>query len=373
MKNESKNKIKMHQQIFNLKNILSNANRELVTLNTKIIEFQHLFKSTKQIIKEKIYLLEKSKTEKNNLYINEIKNEICLDLKEIINKFQNNNIQINKKKEKYKKEINQNNKKLKLLINKLKYNKLKNEKDLLYQTIQEKKNIREDLSSLIEYGNDICFLFKPKNINYFENIYKVNIPNFGKNKHYLEIINNNKKHIKNEQKMNKEAAEKELLNLNLTLNNKNQEKVNFINQKGFKCDFEIIKNKEKYHIDINLIEDINDSSESESESNIDSEDNYVIENTNSEDDNLHLKNINSNKKLKNKISISSSSKETNDQDKEINNNNNIYLLNKLIKLKEQYNKLIEEKYELDQEKELKEKKINVAKKKLTRKKNILKN
>ena len=74
MKNESKNKIKMHQQIFNLKNILSNANRELVTLNTKINEFQHLFKSTKQIIKEKIYLLEKSKTEKNNLYINEIKN-----------------------------------------------------------------------------------------------------------------------------------------------------------------------------------------------------------------------------------------------------------------------------------------------------------
>ena len=139
MKNASKSQIKMHQQIFNLKNILSNANRESETLNIKVNEFQNLFKSTKKIIKEKIYLLEKSKTEKNSSYINEMKNEVCLDLKEIINKIQNNNKQIHKKKEKYKKEISQKNKQLKLLINQLKYNEIIHAKDLLYQTIQEKK------------------------------------------------------------------------------------------------------------------------------------------------------------------------------------------------------------------------------------------
>ena len=138
MKNASKSQIKMHQQIFNLKNILYSANRESAKLNIKINEFENLFKSTKKIIKEKIYLLEKSKTEKNSSH-KIIKNEVCLDLKEIINKFQNNN----KKKEKYKKEISQKNKQLKLLINKLKYNEIKHEKDLLYQTIQEKKNINK--------------------------------------------------------------------------------------------------------------------------------------------------------------------------------------------------------------------------------------
>ena len=208
MKNASKSQIKMHQQIFNLKNILYSANRESAKLNIKINEFENLFKSTKKIIKEKIYLLEKSKTEKNSSHINEIKNEVCLYLKEIINKFQNNNKEINKKKEKYKKEISQKNKQLKLLINKLKYNEIKHEKDLLYQTIQEKKNINKYIHSYIKYGNDISFLFTPKNLNYFDNIYKVYIPNFEKHKQYVEIINKNKNHIIKEQKNNKEIAEK---------------------------------------------------------------------------------------------------------------------------------------------------------------------
>ena len=74
---------------------------------------------------------------------------------------------------------------------------------------------------------------------------------------------------------------------------------------------------------------------------------------------MNIKPINNKKALnnnKNKISISLSYKETNDQEKEI-SNKNVYLLHKLIKLKEYYNKLIEEKYQLAQEKELKEKKI----------------
>ena len=59
-----------------------------------------------------------------------------------------------------------------------------------------------------------------------------------------------------------------------------------------------------------------------------------------------------------KISISSSNKDTNDQDRDINNNNNINLVNKLAKLKEKYNKLSSEKFELENKKKLKEKKIN---------------
>ena len=373
MKNGSKSQIKMHQQIFNLKNILSNAKRESTTLNTKINEFQNFFKSTKKIIKENIYLLEKSKTEKNNLLVNDIKNKICVELKEIINKFKNNNAQINKKKEKYKKIINQKNNQLKCLINKLKYNELKHEKDLLYQSIKEKKSIYEYLNSFAIYEKDISFLFKPVNLNYFDNIYKVTIPNFEKHQPYLETINKNKNLLIKEQKNNKEAAEKEILDLNLCLEIKNKKAVNFIKEKGFIFDFQNIKNKEKYHIDINLIEDINDSSESDS--NIDSDyDNNNIENEDSQDDNLNSTTINNNqisKDNKNKLSISLSNKETNDQEKEI-SSNNIYLLNKLIKLKEKYNKLIEEKYKLTQEKELKEKKLNKAKIIINKKKEYIK-
>ena len=152
----------------------------------------------------------------------------------------------------------------------------------------------------------------------------------------------------------------------MILDAKTQEKKIFIKEKGFKSDFIINKNKEKYHVDINLIEHIDDSSESDS--NVDS-DCADIENTNSEDDNLNLKMINDGQMLKNsknKISISLSNKETNDQEKEI-SSNNIYLLNKLIKLKEHYNQLIEEKYQLTQEKEIKLKKIKEAKRRINKK------
>lgn len=364
----SKSQIKMHQQIFNLKNILSNAKRESITLKIKINEFKNIFKSTKKIIKEKIYLLEKIKTVKNDTNINEIKNEICLELKEIINKFLNNNIQINKKKEKLKKEINQKNNQLKLLLNILKYNELKNEKDLLYQSIQEKKSIFKEIYSFLEYGKDIAFLFTSKNIIYFDNIYQVKIPNFIKNQQYKEIINKNTNKLIKEQENNKESAEKEILDLNLSLDIKIKEKIDFKKEKGFKYDYQNIKNKENYHIDISLIEDIHGSSESDS--NLDSDSDYDIEDTNSQGDNLNLKIINDNQILKNsnikKISISLSNKETNDQEKEI-SSNNIYLFNKLYKLKDKYNKLIESNYELAQEKEIKLKKIHETKRRINKK------
>ena len=64
------------------------------------------------------------------------------------------------------------------------------------------------------------------------------------------------------------------------------------------------------------------------------------------------------------MSLSSSEKETNDQEKEIKNNDNYILVNKLVGLKEKYNKLINEKYDLDYQKKILQKKISNIKNKI---------
>ena len=74
----AKDQIKKHQQIFELKEILSNSIKESLSIKTKLIELNNIFKKTKKIIKEKISLIERSKTEINDININEIKNQICI-------------------------------------------------------------------------------------------------------------------------------------------------------------------------------------------------------------------------------------------------------------------------------------------------------
>ena len=66
----AKDQIKKHQQIFELKEILSNSIKESLSIKTKLIELNNIFKKTKKIIKEKISLIEKSKTEINDININ---------------------------------------------------------------------------------------------------------------------------------------------------------------------------------------------------------------------------------------------------------------------------------------------------------------
>ena len=366
------NQVKMHQQIFNLETILSNANNEFSNLKSKINEFQIIFKSTKKIIKEKIVILEKSLIERNNININDIKKQICQELQEIMNKYQNNNN--NKKIRKYKKELIKKNEELAILLNNLKYNELKNERDLLIQSIQEKNNILEAFKSFINSEKDFFMLYITKNINFIDDIYNVKIENIQKDKKYLKFINKNAI-IKNNDHA-KEIAEKEINDLKTHLKAKKQKLNDFIYEKGFKYEFQNIKKKEKYKLEMDLIEQYNYSSESDSI--IDSDEEYNLKNSFNKSNFLNNKSINSNictghknlefSKKKQIISISLSNKETNDQERSLSSNsNNLYLINKLVKLKEQYNKLVNEKFELEKEKELKWKRNKEAKKILNKK------
>ena len=366
------NQVKMHQQIFNLETILSNANNEFSNLKSKINEFQIIFKSTKKIIKEKIVIIEKSLIERNNININDIKKQICQELQEIMNKYQNNHI--TKKIGKYKKELIKKNEELAILLNNLKYNELKNERDLLIQSIQEKNNILEAFKSFINSEKDFFMLYITKNINFIDDIYNVKIENIQKDKKYLKFINKNAI-IKNNDHA-KEIAEKEINDLKTHLKAKKQKLNDFIYEKGFKYEFQNIKKKEKYKLEMDLIEQYNYSSESDSI--IDSDEEYNLKNSFNKSNFLNNKSINNNictghknlefSKKKQIISISLSNKETNDQERSLSSNsNNLYLINKLVKLKEQYNKLVNEKFELEKEKELKWKRNKEAKKILNKK------
>ena len=359
--------IKIRQQIFNLKTIISNSTQEYSNLKSNINEFQNIFKSTKKIIKEKINLIEKSKTERNKSYINDIKKQICFDLKEIIKKYQYTN-HITKKIQKYRKEIKEKNNKLKILLNQLKYNELKNEKDLLIQTIKEKNNILEFFKSFAKYEKDFLNFIVRKNINYLDNIYNIKIDSIQKDKNYKKIIN--QKDIK-KQKLVK-TSEKKINDLKIHLKNNEKKFNDYIYKNGFKYEFQNIKCKEKYNFEISLIEKYNDSSESDS--NIDSNDEHNVDVNNSlyKNEIFNIKNINKNifksqknseKSTKYQInSITLSNKETNDQERSLSSNsNNLYLINKLVKLKEKYNKLINEKFEIENEIILKKKDIKDAK------------
>jgi hypothetical protein len=341
--------IKKNQQISGLKAIFSNSNLETSNIKSKIIELRNICDKFKKIIKEKIYLLENSQKEIVNLSKEEIKNQIIINIKEIISKYKNDNIKINQKKEILTKELKSKNKVLKLLINKLKYNELKEEKDLLIQLIQEKRGIYKSIESYIDYENNIYNIFEPKNLNFFDNLYEIKIKNFQNDKKFKKIINKNKRHTKENQKLLIERAEDVIYELKDNKKSIKKSINKFINENGFIFKYENIKKKEKYNIKIDLMENINDSSESDSEEE--------------ESDALNIKEINKMTKILHKkinnfktpgISPSSSNKDTNDQEHEI-IANNPNLIKILVELKEKYNKLISEKYDLDTQKIKKQK------------------
>ena len=341
--------IKKNQQISGLKAIFSNSNLETSNIKSKIIELRNICDKFKKIIKEKIYLLENSQKEIVNLSKEEIKNQIIINIKEIISKYKNDNIKINQKKEILTKELKSKNKVLKLLINKLKYNELKEEKDLLIQLIQEKRGIYKSIESYIDYENNIYNILEPKNLNFFDNLYEIKIKNFQNDKKFKKIINKNKRHTKENQKLLIERAEDVIYELKDNKKSIKKSINKFINENGFIFKYENIKKKEKYNIKIDLMENINDSSESDSEEE--------------ESDALNIKEINKMTKILHKkinnfktpgISPSSSNKDTNDQEHEI-IANNPNLIKILVELKEKYNKLISEKYDLDTQKIKKQK------------------
>lgn len=235
-------------------------------------------------------------------------------------------------------------------------------------------DVLETIKSFINLEKDVFLLYITKNINFIDDIYNVKIKNIQKDKNYRKFINKNAI-IKNNDHV-KEIAEKEMNDLKTHLKTKKQKLNDFIYEKGFKYEFQNIKKKEKYKLEMDLIEQYNYSSESDSI--VDSEEEYKLKKLFNKNNFLNNKSINKNictshKNLKFSkknqiISISLSNKETNDQEHTLSSNsNNLYLINKLVKLKEQYNKLTNEKFELEKEKELKWKRNKEAKKILNKK------
>ena len=372
MKHKSKRKFKKQTEIFNLKEVLNNANNEsriLISKNTELLRF---FKDTKKLINEKIKEL--SKIPKNGKSINnidqQIKQQICIQLNEIIKKYKEGKIitSVNNKKEEYKKQIREKENNLNIMLQKLKYKKLQKQKYLLKQIIKEKKNIYDILKDLFEYNKDISNIYRQKNMYFLNNIYYFN------NK-YLNINLQKKKNKKipkffEKKRQNIIGIEIQLMNQLKERKKKYFKKFNdYMNDKALM--FEIPNNRcqERYNIEIELRSDYSYSSESEhgvDTDDIDEKDADLANNRMSftEKNNNKEKNDVNKKNTIKQISLSSSEKDTNDQEKEIKNNNNLILLNKLIEIKERYNKLIYEKYELDYQKKKREKKITQMKSKI---------
>jgi len=220
-----------------------------------------------------------------------------------------------------------------------------------------------------EYFN---LILEQKNVNYFDNIYDIKIDSIQKYKKYKEFMKKIKKPIMKKKKNFENECKYFLFDLKDDLNNEKQIIDKYTKEHELDCVIENMRYKQRYNIEIDLIQENNNSSESDSDSDLDSDldsnysnNNNLLYNKNEKTANIIMiknKFADNGEKFK-KISISSSWKETNDRDKEINNNNilfknnNKYLLNKLVELKEKYNKLMIEKYELEKEKKLKEKKI----------------
>ena len=357
MKTHSKSRFKKYSQIFNLKTILNNVNNESYLLISKITELQKIFKNTKKIINEQINELDKIK--KAQIDENQIKQQICAKLYQIIKKYKEGKTitSINNKKQEYKKIIIEKLNNFNIILKKLKYKKLQKEKDLLIQTIKEKKNISDSIKLQIDYENDLNSIFQPKNLIFFDNLFYIN------NDHLkINLKKSKKKKFNHVMNCSKIDLEKKAIS---SVNELKKEKKyylkkfnDFIYDKGFDFTFENKKNNEKFYNKIELINSYNYSSDSDSD--IEEESNNKILFINKITNKNNLIKFNPNKK----ISVSSSEKETNDPD--IKNNDNLILVNKLVEIKEKYNKLINERYDLDYKKNLIQKKIKNIKYKIGR-------
>ena len=366
MKNKSKSKFKKYSQIFNLKTILNNSNNESYILMSKITELQKIFKNTKKIINEKINEL--SKMQKNKLNMNEeqIKQQICIKLNKLITQYKEGKsiTSIYNKKDEYKKLILEKSNELKILLKKLKYKKLQKEKDLLIQTIQEKKNICDTIKNQIEYEKNISSIFQPKNFIFFDNLYNINNEYLkihlkkSKKKKFKDLLSHTKMDLQEIGIYSVSELKKDKIEYMQKFNN-------YIYDKGFNCSFENIRHNEKYKVEIELISDYGCSSDSEYDIDEELSNNRIsFIKKNSYYINDYINNspkINNMVKNK-KISLSSSEKETNDQEKEKEiKKDNFILEKKLVEMKEKYNKLINEKYDLDYQKNMLQKKIENAK------------
>lgn len=365
MKNVDQNKFKKKCQIFNLKTILNNASNESYLLNSKIAELQKYFKDLKKIMNENKNELTPKKHKKLDKNEDKIKHQICIKLNNIIKKYNEGKSikEINQRNEENKNIIREKMSNVNKMLKQLKYKKLRNEKDLLKQTIKEKKNICQTLTNQIDDEKVLNSFFPPINYIFFDNICNVR---------YDDLIEKNEDTKKLEIFFSKSKVRSKELGINSIKNLKEIKKKNikiykkYISDNGFSCTFSNKRNQEKYNIEIELITDYNYSSDSESES---SDEETNTQNNMDKDSNMNLELLANNKYLNtldNKIFMSTSEKETNDQEIKINeniNNNkiNLNLVNKLVEMKEKYNKLINERYDLEYKKNKLMKKIEITK------------
>ena len=385
-----KEQIKKRQQIFNLKTLLFTENTTSKKLKSKIIELKSIFKLIKKIIKEKINQIELNQNDRAQ---NEFKKQVCNEINKMIIIYNDKNNILISNKNKERKIIREKINQMKLLLKEMKYYELKDIKDLIVQIIQEKKDSYTQILSHLKEQKDIFFLFQQRYFYHYNNLYDFKMICFEGDKKYEEKISKLKNKFNHNKKFLKKEGEKAIINLEDELENEKLLFNKYIENKGFHFNFNNNHFQEQYDIEIEVINKTNYSSDSSSDFENSEKDNSSL----LIDDFLFMKNDNSKKNSleKNnskdrKIKIEQKNKKhsypSNDgknrlfnkedkvrksrnitlTDDEDNKTTKVNLINRLVNIKEKYNKLINEKYELEYRAKKMENKIKKIKEKITK-------
>ena len=388
-----KEQIKKRQQIFNLKTLLFTENTTSKKLKSKITELKSIFKLIKKIIKEKINQIELNKNDRTQ---SELKKQVCNEINKIIILYNDKNNFLICDKNKERKIIREKINQMKLSLKEMKYYELKDIKDLIVQIIQEKKDSYAQILSHLKDQKDIFFLFQQKYFYHYNNLYDFKMISFEGDKKLEEKISKLKTKFNHNKKFLKKEGEKVLIKLEDELENEKLIYNKYIEDKGFHFKFNNNHYKEQYDIEIEAINKTNYSSDSSSSSDNSENDNSILiddflfmNNNNNSKKNSLEKNNSKDKKIKienkrnkkhsypsndgkNSLFNEKSRKSRNITltDDEENKNAKVNLINKLVEIKEKYNKLINEKYELEYRVKKMEKKIKSIKEKIIKIKNL---
>ena len=388
-----KEQIKKRQQIFNLKTLLFTENTTSKKLKSKITELKSIFKLIKKIIKEKINQIELNKNDRTQ---SELKKQVCNEINKIIILYNDKNNFLICDKNRERKIIREKINQMKLSLKEMKYYELKDIKDLIVQIIQEKKDSYAQILSHLKDQKDIFFLFQQKYFYHYNNLYDFKMISFEGDKKLEEKISKLKTKFNHNKKFLKKEGEKVLIKLDDELENEKLVFNKYIEDKGFHFKFNNNHYKEQYDIEIEAINKTNYSSDSSSSSDNSENDNSILiddflfmNNNNNSKKNSLEKNNSKDKKIKienkrnkkhsypsndGKYSLfnekSRKSRNITLTDDEENKNAKVNLINKLVEIKEKYNKLINEKYELEYRVKKMEKKIKNIKEKIIKIKNL---
>ena len=388
-----KEQIKKRQQIFNLKTLLFTENTTSKKLKSKITELKSIFKLIKKIIKEKINQIELNKNDRTQ---SELKKQVCNEINKIIILYNDKNNFLICDKNKERKIIREKINQMKLSLKEMKYYELKDTKDLIVQIIQEKKDSYAQILSHLKDQKDIFFLFQQKYFYHYNNLYDFKMISFEGDKKLEEKISKLKTKFNHNKKFLKKEGEKVLIKLDDELENEKLIFNKYIEDKGFHFKFNNNHYKEQYDIEIEAVNKTNYSSDSSSSSDNSENDNSILiddflfmNNNNNSKKNSLEKNNSKDKKIKienkrnkkhsypsndgkNSLFNEKSRKSRNITltDDEENKNAKVNLINKLVEIKEKYNKLINEKYELEYRVKKMEKKIKSIKEKIIKIKNL---